>query len=801
MKVSFFKSVKNTSPTVSKDVTHFLDRIREGKSRDTVEAIRHETDEDEQKRLKIQLPVVCFGGHFKSRSIKGLVKSSGLMILDFDDFSNFDQAKAFKDKLKKDNHIYSVWISPRLGVKALYRIVEVTTDKEFKNCFEQVKEKYPNLDNSGKDISRACFESYDPNIYVNLEAETFIPQVIVEFADYNDIAQVTNVPLRDQDVIANRLIKWFEKHFNPNERNNSIYILASSFNSFGVNQETALNYCFTFAKSTAPKDEVINVIKSAYKRTSEFATKSFEDKVRKKKIKHAVVSGKKLKDIQKDFDDIPEENLKKEYEIVKETTDLETFWEYDFEGKLKINPYLFKVYLENQNYYKYYPVGQTDAFVFITKKDNFLNNTNEYQIKDRVTNQLLQKNEIDVFNLVAEKTKLFQQNYLSMINTADVETKKDGKNYAMLYYRNIALKVYKDKIEEIDYEDLGGFVWEDQIINRDYQKEDHHNSMFRTFLWHVSDKSQPRYNTLKSVIGYLLHSYKTSANNKAIILNDEVISDNPNGGSGKGIFTNAVSQMKKVSTIDGKTFDFNKSFAYQTVPTDCQVLAFDDVKKNFNFESLFSVITEGITIEYKGKDAVKLPIQDSPKVLISTNYTIKAEGGSFQRRMFEIEFSSYYGAHHSPLDEFGLLLFDEWEDNEWRMFDQYMINCLQYFLKNGLVESELKNLDLRKLINKTSREFIEWMNEKDFIKGQRIDYKMWFNQFKASYQDFEKWLTQRAFNDWLRSYFDYKEIKFKSISSNGIRMYEIESSPKSANDEPNDDKDIWDDIEKENGIS
>jgi hypothetical protein len=83
--------------------------------------------------------------------------------------------------------------------------------------------------------------------------------------------------------------------------------------------------------------------------------------------------------------------------------------------------------------------------------------------------------------------------------------------------------------------------------------------------------------------------------------------------------------------------------------SDCQVLAFDDVRKNFNFESLFSIITEGLTIEYKGRDAIKLPVKDSPKVLISTNYTIKADGGSFKRRMFEVELSSYFGTHHTPL--------------------------------------------------------------------------------------------------------------------------------------------------------
>lgn len=798
-KVSFFESILSTSPKVSKDVSYFLERIRNGASKDLIADLRSTADEEKQQVIKKKLPVVCFNGYFNNRSKAGLKKSSGLLTLDFDDCKGLDSANELKEKLKKDHHVFSCWISPRLGVKALYRIIDVDDDSHLKQVFEQVKESYPDLDDSGKDISRACFESYDPEIYINLDAEIFVPEVRILPHEEIEIGQVTNIPLIDGDVISNRLIKWFQNKYDSSQRNNSIFKLASAFNDFGVDKTTALSYCLNYAEKDFKANEIKKILDSAYKKTSQFGTKFFEDKERKKRLKHMVVSGAKNKDLKKEFSDLSDEALNKEITIIKESVDLDKFWEYDFEGKLKINPYLYKVYLENLNYYKYYPVGQSDAFVFITKKENFLNNTNEFQIKDNIMKNLLYKNEVDVFNLVAERTKLFSINYLSMINTADVESKKDGKDFAMLYYQNIALKVFKDKIEEITYDELDGFVWEDQIIKRDYKKTDHHKSMFRSFLWYTSGQNIDRYNTLKSVIGYLLHSHKTSANNKAIILNDEVISDNPNGGSGKGIFTNAISHMKKVSTIDGKTFDFNKSFAYQTVPTDCQVLAFDDVKKNFNFESLFSIITEGITIEYKGKDAVKLPVQDSPKVLISTNYTIKAEGGSFERRMFEVEFSSYFGAHHSPLDEFGCLLFDEWEDLEWSRFDQYMINCLQYYLQNGLVESELKNLALRKLINKTSREFIEWMNEKTFNNNQRIDYKQWLDQFKNEFEDFQKWLNQRTFNNWLKAYFEFKNIEVESISSNGLRMYELKIKDEEQNNQ-DEDLDIWDELENDLGL-
>ena len=141
------------------------------------------------------------------------------------------------------------------------------------------------------------------------------------------------------------------------------------------------------------------------------------------------------------------------------------------------------------------------------------------------------------------------------------------------------------------------------------------------------------------------------ANNKAVILNDETISENPNGGSGKGIFWNALSKVKRLSDINGKSFSFEKSFPYQTVSADTQILVFDDVQKNFKFENLFSVITEGITLEKKNKDAIKIPVSKSPKIVVTTNYTLGGIGGSFERRKWELEFSSYFSSKHTQLNE------------------------------------------------------------------------------------------------------------------------------------------------------
>ena len=174
--------------------------------------------------------------------------------------------------------------------------------------------------------------------------------------------------------------------------------------------------------------------------------------------------------------------------------------------------------------------------------------------------------------------------------------------------------------------------------------------------------------------------------------------------------------------------------------------------------------------------------------MVSTNYTIKTDGGSFQRRVFEVELSAYFGAHHSPFDEFGCMLFDDWNEQEWARFDQFMVNCVQYYLENGLVSYELKNLNIRKVMNDTSAEFFEWMEGKELpVNGERVDYKELYQLFLNEYEDFNKWLTQRIFNKWLSNYYEFRGVNYDNVSSNGKRYYEIVSGGREGDEEQEED--------------
>ena len=116
--------------------------------------------------------------------------------------------------------------------------------------------------------------------------------------------------------------------------------------------------------------------------------------------------------------------------------------------------------------------------------------------------------------------------------------------------------VTEDDITTINYEDIQGWVWEDQMIKRDYVKKNVKTCDFKKFIGHISGNDSGRISSIESTIGFLLHGFKDSSECPAVILNDEVISDNPEGGTGKGIFAKAIGELKMMVGIDGKSFDF-----------------------------------------------------------------------------------------------------------------------------------------------------------------------------------------------------------------------------------------------------
>jgi hypothetical protein len=773
--VTIFKSIKDTDTPFFRDVHQILARIKDGSetTRDLVKKIRLEKRKPERQELKKQLPAICFSGTFNKRTDASLIEHSGLICLDFDGYTKSKELLQDKENLSKNKYVFSVFISPSgNGLKVL---VKIPADAENHTNYFNSLEKYfnsPYFDKTSKNVSRVCYESYDPLLHINENSSIWDLIEEPEYTEVNKTRDQPTIPITDENKIVEILVKWWTKRYPMNEgqRNQNCYVLAMAFNDFGVNKSLAAYVLNQYASEDFSLREISRTIDSAYSHTTNFGTKYYEDEDRINQIRAKLRRGVSKKEIRFQMQDsnLDSDTIESVLNKVEEENAKQTFWDRNDKGVIKVIHIQFKQFLEDNGFYKYCPEGGKN-YVFVKVTNNLIDHTSEKEIKDFVLNHLLELDDIGVYNYFADNTRFFKEEFLSMLSTIDIYFIADSKAAAYLYYKNCAVKITKDGVSTLDYLDLGGYVWNDHVIDRNFTMCDvTERCDFRTFVANINGGDEGRVKSMESTLGFLLHGYKNLSFCPAVILNDEVISDNPEGGTGKGLLMNALSKMKKLVVIDGKSFAFERSFAYQLVSADTQILCFDDVRKHFDFERLFSVITEGLTLEKKNKDAIKIPFSKSPKIAMTTNYAIKGAGNSFARRKWELELHQYYNKEFTPLDEFGKLMFGDWNDDDWCEFDNYMIGCLKSYLKTGLVKSKFVNLKIRQLSAETCHEFIEWCglvdsNERNVML--QTDTRLYKNDlyynFVEEYPDYgprgRMSISRTKFYRWLVSYSIYKE--------------------------------------------
>ena len=800
--VTIFQSIRDTDTPFFRDVHVILERIKDGAgaTKDLVKKIRLEKRKPERQELKKLLPAICFSGTFNKRTDVSLLQHSGLICLDFDGYTKQKELLQDKENLSKNKYVFSVFISPSgNGLKVL---VKIPADAENHTSFFNSLEKHfnsPYFDKTSKNLSRVCYESYDPLIYVNENSSIWD---VIEEPEYTEVSRARDkatIPITDENKIVEILIKWWERKYPMSEgqRNQNAYVLAMAFNDFGINKSLALYVLNQFATDDFTIREIGTTIDSAYRHTANFGTKYYEDEERINTIKAKLRRGVSKKEIriQLQYSNLDSETIESVLNKVEEENAKQTFWDRNDKGVIKIIHIQFKQFLEDNGFYKYCPEGGKN-YVFVKVTNNLIDHTSEKEIKDFVLTHLLELDDVGVYNYFADQTRFFKEEFLSLLSTIEIYFIADSKESSYLYYKNCAIKITKDGVTTLDYLDLGGYVWKDHVIDRNFtlcgvtQKCD-----FKKFVSNINGGDEGRIQSMESTIGFLLHGYKNLSFCPAVILNDEVISDNPEGGTGKGLLMNALSKMKKLVVIDGKSFAFERSFAYQLVSADTQILCFDDVRKHFDFERLFSVVTEGLTLEKKNKDAIKIPFSKSPKIAITTNYAIKGAGNSFARRKWELELHQFYTKEFTPLDEFGKLMFGDWNDDDWCEFDNYMIGCLTNYLRTGLVKSKFVNLKIRQLSAESCHEFIEWCGLVDSAERNvmlQTDTRLYKNElysnFIDEYPDYgprgRMSISRTKFYKWLIAYAIYKEGTMPEEDRDQQGRWIIIKSKKSVSDEP-----------------
>ena len=284
-------SLQNTTITLYKDVyskqphyvslSHVLERIKSGqKCRGLVEQVRKG-----DTGAKLKLSAIIFSGVVEgNREDVNLSRHSGMVILDFDHLN--ERLPQVRQQMMQRTDVVAVFLSP--GGNGLKVLVRIADGKKHRQHYKALMHEIEGLDEKNINETRACFESYDPAIYINYNAHPFTKL----------IEPVLASPTGGPEGAFAKLEKWLTgkgNMFASGNRNNYIFCLASACCRFGIGEEEAtqlikLNYLSRDSEFTIR--EALGAIRSAYKRnlfaSAEFNRDTLVERSTKKEVQVAM---------------------------------------------------------------------------------------------------------------------------------------------------------------------------------------------------------------------------------------------------------------------------------------------------------------------------------------------------------------------------------------------------------------------------------------------------------------------------------------------------------------------------------
>jgi predicted P-loop ATPase len=171
MLISHYKNIYDKQD-VDIDIQGFLENIRTGKWQDIVLDVRSCENKEERDKKKKSAPLVTVSGSFSDRKDEALRAHSGFIAIDID---NIDNPEDTKKIIAADPYIYAAFTS--ISGHGLCLIMRIDGSRHL-DAFNAIASYLYNtyqliVDQSGKNVSRARFISYDPWMIVNAKAPMF----------------------------------------------------------------------------------------------------------------------------------------------------------------------------------------------------------------------------------------------------------------------------------------------------------------------------------------------------------------------------------------------------------------------------------------------------------------------------------------------------------------------------------------------------------------------------------------------------------------------------------------------------
>jgi hypothetical protein len=259
----------------NKILTEIVNEIAEGKYQSQIQQLRSliacgkQTEADQCKKA---LPAFTASGTFeKGRKADLLQQYSHYIMLDIDDLPPDKLEPVFQQA----SSLPTTWCCFRSpsgnGLKIL---VQVATDAiKHEQAFKQVAAWYEaqlqvQIDRSGKDVSRLCFYSSDPDLYLNNNSQPF--EVLDEEPVHHETKSAEPANGADYAGLFQKAVEFTQNKatYMDGSRNRFVFLLASNCNRNGIPETEALKLILRDFNYNEPK--VKASVASAYKNKAEF---------------------------------------------------------------------------------------------------------------------------------------------------------------------------------------------------------------------------------------------------------------------------------------------------------------------------------------------------------------------------------------------------------------------------------------------------------------------------------------------------------------------------------------------------
>ncbi|WP_151086818.1 BT4734/BF3469 family protein [Hymenobacter baengnokdamensis] len=796
MLVSFYPKSMNPEASQALQLPGVLAGIRDGRWREQVLAVRGlDPAGKAYSAAKKALPGFTVSGTFTGRKAEQMAAHSGFLCLDIDAKLNagIDLAAA-RRAVEADSYTYACFTSAGgLGWAVVVRV----PGQDHKGSFRALAAYYLTtygltVDPACKDASRLRFVSYDPGLYLNEQAATFeetLPDPTatrlatvgaLPASTWRDSARGDGYGQRALELACDKV-----RAARDGEKRtvlNKMAFLCGGYIGAGFLTTAETQQALEATISSREVEDLPAAFKTIAVALKDGQQKPVlppdlhqlaYEKLRGGAGVDAVVAGIAASQ------GLPVAVLEAAVWGVAEEQAREVpilaFWQLvpstskrDAPPKLMLQLHLFRRFLTRHGFRKHMPDPKAKVRV-VRLVEQVVHESSRAQLKDFVLDYLASlpfgfdgtyRTRIEEL-VQAQHRLLFDEGTSEFLPSLSGAFQRDTVSRAYLFYRNAVVVATKDGPELLPYRELAGLVWAEQLIEREFSllsREDIEKGEFFLFLFNLAGKEQARFKALRLFLGYYLHGYKDPSNPKVGVLLDEGLGPEgqANGGTGKSLLFEALRQLVPIVAIDGRGYDPRNSKELQEVKDSTRVVFFDDWAPSLPFERLFSMATGTLVVDrhYLGKQSY--PYAVSPKFGITTNGVLTGQGGSHDRRRFEVEIAPYYGPHRQPRDEFGHNFFDGWDAQEWARFDALMVlACCEFLGTGGRLASPVSvGLEQRRLLAATSAGFVEFMDAQP--RGVRLYRTALLSEFRTAEGYDERGMTPHRFGSWLNF---YKELR------------------------------------------